>query len=176
MNVTIFCAHRESNDEKLLAIIRELGAYLAKHNHTLVYGASKIGLMKEIADAVLDNGGKVKGLGCKIYHQNNATYERLTDVTIYDTISERRTQLIQQGELYIALPGGIGTLDEITEVMELKRCAKDFPKVVFFNYDHFYETFKSFLTELDQKGYLKENDLSLYDFPETLEELLALIP
>lgn len=175
MNVAVFCAHRPCNDETLIAEIQKLGAYLAKEGHTLVYGASKVGLMKEMADAVLDNGGKVKGMGCLIYHQMGETYERLSDVVIYDTIAQRRTAMIKGSDFFIALPGGIGTLDEITEVMELKRCQKDFPKVVLFNYDHFYDTFERFLKEMDEKGYLKENDLSLFDFPKSMDELLALM-
>jgi len=175
MNITIYCSSKQVKDKKLENEIINLCKYIAKNNHTLVYGGSQAGMMKLIADTVLDNNGKVIGVEAKHFVKKGQLYSRLTQIHIEDTIAKRRSKMIELGDLFIALPGGIGTLDEISEVMELKTLDENFGKVILFNYNNFYSPIIDMLDKMQNQDYLYSNYKNLFYFPTSEKEIENII-
>ncbi|NTW33853.1 MAG: TIGR00730 family Rossman fold protein [Bacteroidetes bacterium] len=119
--ICIFCGSSFGND----AIYREkaeaLGKLLALENITLVYGGSNLGLMGVIADSALTNNGKVIGIIPEHLESKGISHKRLTNLHIAKTMNERKAMMIDISDAFIALPGGYGTMDEITEVLSLNQ-------------------------------------------------------
>ena len=117
MNITVYLGAREGNDPALKEAVRALGAYIGENGNTLVYGGSKSGLMGVLAQAAMDRGGKVIGVEPQFFIDEGFEMEGLDELIITQTMAERREKMIRLGEAFIAMPGGTGTLEEISEVM-----------------------------------------------------------
>jgi uncharacterized protein (TIGR00730 family) len=96
---------------------KELGKLLASRDIALVYGGGNIGLMREIADAVLENGGEVTGVMPGLIAEKEIVHEGLTHLHIVETMHERKALMAKLSDGFIAMPGGFGTIDEIFEIM-----------------------------------------------------------
>ncbi|MBQ9272746.1 MAG: TIGR00730 family Rossman fold protein [Mogibacterium sp.] len=117
MNITVYCGAAEGMDPEFAARARELGAWMAKHGHVLVYGAGNSGMMGAVSDSLIENGGSAIGVTPEFFVLAEETRSDLDEVILADDMSTRRNWMIEHGDAFIALPGGMGTLDEITEVM-----------------------------------------------------------
>ncbi|WP_151774169.1 TIGR00730 family Rossman fold protein, partial [Streptomyces abyssomicinicus] len=95
--------------------VADFGAYLADQGITLVHGGGRVGLMSEIADAVVDAGGKAIGVMPRHLVDRELAHDRLTKLHIVDTLHERKARMTELADAFVALPGGPGTLDEFFE-------------------------------------------------------------
>jgi len=116
-SVCVFCGSSPGLDPDYTRAARELGALLGQRGITLVYGGSSIGLMRAIADACLDNGGHVVGVMPQGLVDKEVAYAVLKEMHIVESMSIRKQTMADLSDAFIAMPGGIGTLDEIFEVM-----------------------------------------------------------
>lgn len=113
--VAVFCGSRHGNDPRWTALAETTGRRLAEQGITVVYGGGHVGLMGVVADAALAAGGDVVGV---IPHQLDArelTHQGLTEVHVVDDMHQRKALMAERSDAFIALPGGVGTLEEITE-------------------------------------------------------------
>lgn len=153
MNITVYCGSRSGSDPAFEAGARALGKWIGTHGHTLVYGGSAGGLMGALADEALAAGGKVIGVEPDVPMIRARQHPGLTECVYTDSMSERRTEMIRRGELFIALPGGLGTLDEITEVLDLRSLKLREAPVVFFNVNGYYEPMKAVFENIVKNGF-----------------------
>ncbi|MGD0711100.1 MAG: TIGR00730 family Rossman fold protein [Bacteroidales bacterium] len=120
-SICIFCGSSLGNDiiykEKAIA----LGKVLAKENINLVFGGSHLGLMGVIADATLNEGGHVIGVITEYLFNKGITHNGLSELNVVKEMTDRKAMMIEMSDAFIALPGGYGTLDEITEVLSLNQ-------------------------------------------------------
>ena len=116
MNITVYLASSTGNDPKFLTAIKELGTWIGTSANTLVYGGSKTGLMGVLAQSVLQAGGKVIGVEPQFFMDEDFQYEGLTELIVTKDMAERKAKMIELGEAFIAFPGGVGTLEYITEL------------------------------------------------------------
>lgn len=98
-----------------------LGKLLAKENISLVFGGSHLGLMGVIADTVLNEGGHVNGVITEYLYNKGITHTGLSELNVVKEMTDRKAMMIELSDAFIALPGGYGTLDEITEVLSLNQ-------------------------------------------------------
>ena len=117
MNITVYLGANEGNDPKLKEAVRELGMWIGKSGNSLVYGGSKCGLMGELAESVLTAGGEATGVEPQFFIDAGYEYDALTRLIVTRDMAERKTKMIELGDVFIAFPGGTGTLEEISEVM-----------------------------------------------------------
>lgn len=117
MNITVYLGANKGNDDKLSKAVVELGKWIGKSNNTLIYGGSKTGLMGELAQSVLSNNGKVIGVEVELFVKDNLEFEGLTKLYVTKDMSTRKNKMIELGDVFIAFPGGTGTLEEISEIM-----------------------------------------------------------
>jgi len=115
-SVCVFCGSNAGNDPRFADAAREFGALLAKEGIALVYGGGHVGLMGIIADAVLANGGKAIGVIPRALWDREVGHRGLTELHIVETMHERKALMASVADAFVALPGGLGTLEEIFEV------------------------------------------------------------
>jgi uncharacterized protein (TIGR00730 family) len=115
--VCVFCGASAGVDRSYLAAAREVGAGLAQRGIGLVYGGGRVGLMGEVAQAALDAGGEVIGVIPQGLVDRELAHPGLTELLVVDTLHERKAEMAERADAFIALPGGLGTLEELAEVL-----------------------------------------------------------
>ncbi|MCM2315686.1 MAG: TIGR00730 family Rossman fold protein [Thermoanaerobaculia bacterium] len=113
--IAVFCGSATGRDPRHLDAARELGRALVERNIGLVYGGGSIGLMGAIADAVLEAGGEVIGVIPRTLWEREVGHRGLTDLRIVETMHERKAMMAELSDAFVALPGGLGTLEELFE-------------------------------------------------------------
>lgn len=117
MKITVFCGANNGRNEAYKENAKELGKWIADNNHTLVYGGGKVGLMDIIADTVLENNSEVIGIMPQFLVDREISHTGITEFIIVDDMSIRKEKLVNLGDVFVALPGGPGTLEEISQVI-----------------------------------------------------------
>ncbi len=115
-SIAVFCASSLGRDPAFAAAARTFGELLAREALTLVYGGGHVGLMGVLADAALEAGGRVVGVIPRALWDREIGHRGLTELHVVDTMHERKARMASLAEAFVALPGGLGTLEEIFEV------------------------------------------------------------
>lgn len=139
-SVCVFCGSSNAVDPKYLEAARRLGRDFAKNNVRLVYGGGGIGLMGAAAKACHDAGGDVLGIMPQFLRKREVIYDDVKTV-IVQTMHERKKMMFEESDAFVVLPGGIGTLEEIVELISWRRLDLHFKPSVFMNTDGFWEPF-----------------------------------
>lgn len=175
MNITVYLGANEGNDPLLKEAVRELGTWIGSSGHTLIYGGSKNGLMGEVAESVLDAGGRVIGVEPQIFIDQGFEYDRLTDLIVTKDMTERKAKMIELGDAFIAFPGGTGTLEEIAEVMSKVSLKWLSAPCILYNLNGYYDSLKELLLHMQEKGLSsKERQEGIY-FAKDLEEIKKIL-
>ena len=175
MNITVYLGANEGNDPFLKETVRELGAWIGTNGNTLVYGGSKSGLMGELAESVLQAGGKVIGVEPQFFIDAGFVYDEITELITTKDMSERMAKMIELGEAFIAFPGGTGTLEEITEVMSKVSLKHLDAPCILYNLNGYYDSLKQLLEhmiEMDLSSAEKQEGIY---FAEDLEEIQRIL-
>ena len=151
MNIAVYCASRPGSDPEFINEAKALGHLFGSEN-TLVYGGSMGGLMGAVADAALESGAGVIGIQPTVEAINYRRHPGLTEFIQTDTVAERRTGMIERAQAFIALPGGLGTLDEISEVLSLMSLNIVNAPVAFVNTNGYYAPLKAFFDGIIKNG------------------------
>ncbi|KQV17362.1 MULTISPECIES: TIGR00730 family Rossman fold protein [unclassified Kitasatospora] len=172
MNITVFCS-AYSLDEKYTAPAAEFARLLGEGGHTLVWGGSHAGLMGLLADGVKEAGGRLVGISVEFLAHK--TYEGADELVMTRDLAERKAQLLARADALVVLVGGLGTLDEITEVLELKKHALHDKPVVVLDTEGFYGGLRTQLERMDVEGFLPRPLAELITFAAEPAEALALL-
>ena len=172
MKVTVYLGANMGDNPSFKEATIALGRWIAKNGHILVYGGSKMGLMGVLGDTVLENGGQAHGIMPQFLKDREIAYEGLTSMTIVETMAERKTAMLEQGELFIALPGGLGTLEEISEAIAAARVDKP---CVFFNLNGYYDAMKAMLGTMVAHDFLEAETAAKFLFTDNFSEIEAFV-
>ncbi len=175
MNITVYLGATKGKNPNFELKCKELGAWIAKEGHTLIYGGSKTGLMGVLAESVIVNNGKAIGIEPQFFVDKEAQYENLTELIVTKDMSERKKKMIEFGDAFIAFPGGTGTLEEISEVISKTTLKQLYAPCIFYNIDGFYNPLKSFFENLIKEELSTENRLECVHFANNIEEISSLI-
>jgi uncharacterized protein (TIGR00730 family) len=175
LHVCVFCAANEL-PEKFTAPAEEFARQLAIHGHTLVWGGGNLGLMRTISDGVKAGGAKIIGVSIDFFkHQH---HENADEMIIAKNLGERKAKMLERSDILVVLVGGIGTLDELSEVMELKKHHHHDKPIVILNTDGFYDGLKALFARMDDEGLLKltrQSTRDLVHFAQTPQEAIDYI-
>lgn len=175
MNITVYLGANEGNDPSLKRAVQELGAWIGENGHALIYGGSRCGLMGEIAESVLNAGGKVTGVEPQFFVDGELQHEGLTKLIVTQDMTERKTKMIELGDAFIAFPGGTGTLEEIAEVMSKVSLKHLDAPCILYNLNGYYDGLKELLNKMIELGLSsKERQNEIY-FAETLDEIKEIL-
>jgi uncharacterized protein (TIGR00730 family) len=175
--VGVFCGSSAGVDPAYTAAARELGALLTQQNITLIYGGAQIGLMGSIADAALAAGGQVIGVIPRMLMTRELAHPGLSELRMVETMAQRKELMMSLSDAYIALPGGIGTLDELFEVWTATQLGVEAKPFGLLNVQGYFDQLLGFLDHAVAQGFLREQhrrQLKLHDDPAALlRQLLA---
>lgn len=171
MRITVFCGANNGKSELYIKNATELGEWIADNNHTLVYGGGKIGLMGVIADTVLENRGEVIGIMPQFLVDREISHTSITEFIIVDDMSDRKTKLVDFGDVFIALPGGPGTLEEISQVISWVRVGKKDAPCILMNVDGYYDFLEQYFDKMVEEGFLTKEDRKNTLFTDNIEEM-----
>ena len=173
-NITVFCGSADDCPAAYLDAAEELGRLIARQGRTLVYGSGMVGLMGRVAKGAIEEGGFVVGINVECY-RDYPPYPGTGELLMAKTISERKQLLMDRGDAYIALPGGVGTLDELMEVWAVVQAGLMDKPMAVLNVNHYYDGLLTQLERAYQDKLLKEKDYRRLISAETPAELLRMV-
>lgn len=171
MKIAVFCSANRNIDPDFFTMTEELGKWMATNGHELVFGGCNIGLMDCIGKAVKQNGGRVIGVVPSLVEKGGKTFHDLDVEIPCDNLSDRKDLLLLQSDIVVALPGGIGTLDEIFTVAASHTIGYHHKMVILYNMKGFWDATISLLDDLQQKGMIRGDWHDYIEVANNLEEL-----
>ena len=171
MNITVYLGAYEGNDKSIRDAVRELGTWIGESRNTLVYGGSKIGLMGVLAESVIRSGGKAIGVEPQFFIDQVVQYEELTELIVTENMSQRKAKMIELGDAFIALPGGTGTLEEISEIMSNVSLRLIKAPCILYNHHGYYDDLKRQLAKMIEIGLSSEERQAGICFADSIEEI-----
>jgi uncharacterized protein (TIGR00730 family) len=154
-SLCVFCGSNVGASPRFAAAAHDFGTLLAKAGIALVYGGGSVGLMGVVADAVLANGGTAIGVIPRALWDREVGHRNLTELHIVETMHERKALMASLTDAFVALPGGLGTLEEIFEVWTWAQLGIHRKPLGFFDVDGFYAPLLSFLDAAVDDGFVR---------------------
>ena len=171
MNITVYLGANEGNDPALKQAVWELGTWIGESGNDLIYGGSKVGLMGVIAESALRAGGKVTGVEPQFFMEKELQYDAVTHLIVTETMAERKTKMIELGDVFVAMPGGTGTLEEISEVMSLLALDRLEAPCILYNLHGYYDSLQQLLDRMIAADLSSEYRQRNIYFVKNLDEL-----
>lgn len=152
MNISVFCGASRPSNTQYISAATLLGKSLAREGHTLLYGGSNLGLMGVVSSAALEEGGHVVGVIPSFFSEEIIQSQPVSELVRVVSMAERKEYLIAHSDAFIALPGGIGTLDEAFEVMVANQLGLSRKPIGLLNTNNFYQPLMQQLQLMEQEG------------------------
>ena len=174
-NIGLFCAASEKIEPVYAQHAREFGKWIGEQGYTLIYGGAAKGLMEATAAAAKEHGAHVVGVVPEVLIERGSVSKIPDETVTVANLSERKDVILDRSDILIALPGGIGTLDEVFHVMAAATIGFHDKKVVFYNVNGFWDSMAALLEEYRSKNFLRgETDkyVAFADSPEQLKEII----
>lgn len=171
MKICIFCSSKLNFVDSLVNDCRAFGRWMGSQKHGLVYGGSKSGLMGVMADAVMSSGGKVTGFLPKDLFPAEIPHRGIHALHEVSDLFERKKMMMEASDVFVILPGGVGTLDEFFEVITWKSLGCFDKPIYLVNIDGFWDTLKILFKDLHNKNMLDSNLLETFIMVEDFASL-----
>jgi len=173
-SVCVYCGSSFGTLDAYAQAARDLGQVLAGANLRLVYGGGGVGLMGETARSVHDAGGKVLGIMPKFLKSRESVYDDV-ETRIVENMHERKMMMFEEADAFVVLPGGVGTLEEVIELMSWRRLDLHKKPIIFLNIHDFWLPFFTLIEHTQTTGFTPENFSTTYVCADTVEEVLPAI-
>lgn len=170
--ICVFCGSSEGNDLAITDAAEAVGKLFAKRDIALVYGAAKIGVMGILAKNVLDNGGQVVGVIPGFLKKKEVVHLGLTKLITTENMHERKLRMQEESDGFIALPGGMGTLEELFEILTWQQLGLHQKPIGLLNINGFYNDLISLLETMVRKGFLSMEHYNLLQVDSDTKALL----
>ena len=174
-NVCVFCASSANIDERYLADAHQLGTLLAQGGWRCVNGGGAVGLMGAVTDGALDADGEVTGVIPKFMVDNGWCYDRLIDVVVTADMHQRKQIMSDMADAVIALPGGVGTLEELLETLTWRQLGLVKVPVIILNTLGYYDPLLAMLRHSIDEGFMKPSHDQLWQVAATPAEAISLL-
>lgn len=171
--LAVFCGSHSGNDPRHRAAAEELGRELARREVRLVYGGGSVGLMGVVADAALAAGGRVTGVLPRFLHDREVGHRGLTELRLVESMHERKAVMAERSDAFVALPGGIGTLEEIFEVWTWVLLGLHDKPCGLLNVAGYFDPLVEFLDRTVAAGFVGAAQRALLQVAPGVDELLA---
>lgn len=174
-SVCVYSASSTKIDEVYFNAARQLGQLLAKRRIRLINGAGSLGLMRSVADAVLENGGEVTGVIPKFLVEQGWHHTGLSKLVEVESMHERKQLMADLSDAVIALPGGCGTLEELLEIITWKQLGLYLNPIVILNTNGFFDPLLDMLTRAIDENFMRRQHGEIWHVATTPEEAVELI-
>ena len=176
MKICIFCSANGQLDPDFFTMTEELGRWLATEGHTLVYGGVNSGLMECVARAVHEVGGRTVGVLPQIVVKSGRLSDYVDTEVLCDNLSDRKQLMADKSDVFIALPGGIGTIDEVFTIAAAHTIGYHDKRVILYNMKGFWDDLTAMLDRLQQRGMVRgewRDYITVADSLDDIKDLLA---
>lgn len=171
----VYCSASRHLDERYYRGAAEVGRAMVAHGWGLVYGGGNIGMMGAVAQAVRETGGHVVGVIPEFMRARELANEQADELIVVDSMRERKRVMEERATAFLALPGGIGTLEELTEILTLRYINRIDKPVVIHNQDGFYEDLLRFFDRLSRERFKSVGVQPLYAVASGVDDIWPLL-
>ena len=175
-NISIFCGAHEGKNPEYAKAAKSVAELIAKKGINVVFGGGNVGLMKVISDTALDNGVEVLGISLKSLHALELANQRLNNIVVSETLLNRKDEFMSRSDAFIVLPGGVGSLDELAEIMASNQLGIINKPVGILNTEGYYDHLLEWFNKAVNEGFISSENLKellVSDSPEELVELIT---
>lgn len=175
MKICVFCSANEQIDPDFFLATADLGVWAARNGHTIVYGGVNCGLMECLAKATRQAGGRTIGVIPKIIEENGRISDHVDVELFCDNLSDRKQLMMDWADVFIALPGGIGTLDEVFTVAASATIGYHQKRIILYNVKGFWVSLIAMLDDLQQRGVIRRQWQQWITVANTLDDIDRLL-
>ena len=172
MKICVYCASSAKVDRVYFDATERLAKELVRANIEVVYGGGAIGLMGKLADTVIEQGGKIKGIMPKFMNEVEWAHKKVADFEFTDTMHERKSRFLENIDGLVTLPGGSGTLEELLEAITLKRLGQFTKPIIILNTNGFYDPLRQMLEKCVSERFMNEKHLQMWTFVNEPEDVI----
>lgn len=173
--IGVFCSANENIRRSYFDRTTELGAYIGQRGHQLVFGGCNMGLMECVAKAVKENGGTTLGVVPNKIEEYGAVSKYTDEIVNVNSLGERKEKMTEMSDVIIALPGGLGTLDEIFSVVASTTIGYYNKKVILYNIEGFWDELISLLQDMQERNFIRGRYTDFFLVATNLEQLKNII-
>ena len=171
--IAFYCGSANGHNLTYKSAISEIVEQLAVRNISVVYGGGNIGLMGVLGDAATAHGLHITGIIPRSLVDHEIAHPGLTELEVVDTMAQRKTRMEQLADTYIALPGGVGTLEELSEVLTLQQLGEITGPIVLYNIDGFWTPFVYTLQHMCDAGFINPKYIATLIVVDNPDDLFA---
>ena len=175
-NISIFCGAHEGNNPIYAQKAKNIAEIIARKGINVVFGGGDVGLMKIVSDTALDNGVKALGISLRSLYELELSNPRLDEVIVAETLLDRKDVFMQRSDAFIVLPGGVGSLDELAEVMASNQLGIINKPIGVLNTAGYYDHLIAWMNKAVAEGFISDanfNELIITDSCEDLVERIV---
>lgn len=172
----VYCGASERSDASYRQAAVDMGKIIGENQLGLVYGGGRMGLMGLVADAVLDNGGKAVGFIPEHLDEREGAHHGLTELHIVDSMHTRKLRMSERADMFIILPGGFGTLDEMFEIITWKQLAIHHKPIVIVNINGYWDPLKLLIDKVVDSRFAHDEHRHFMKIVDSVEGVLAHLP
>jgi uncharacterized protein (TIGR00730 family) len=171
-SVCVYCGSGPGGDPAFVAAARALGKVLAQNKIRLIYGGGAIGLMGTLATAVLDHGGEVTGIIPEFLKQKEVALHRVQELIVTPNLHQRKQLMFDHADAFVALPGGIGTLEELVEQLTWAQLGRHRKPILIANINGFWDPLRALLDHMTELQFIRSGLAVRYLVADRVEDIL----
>jgi len=172
ISICVFCGSRYGADSRFRAAAARLGELAGRARVRLIYGGGHVGMMGAVADAAIAEGGEVTGLIPSRLLEREVGHRAITELIVTKDMFERKQQMIDRADAFVILPGGLGTLDELLEVVTLRQLGYHAKPIVLVNLGGYWDPLVALVDRVIEQKFADPSARTLYRMVDTIEEVL----
>jgi uncharacterized protein (TIGR00730 family) len=171
-SICVYCASGPGKNPVFVEAAKSFGRVLAEHGIRLIYGGGSVGLMGAVAESVLDHGGNVTGIIPEFLVDREHMLARVLERVITRDMHERKREMFERADAFVALPGGIGTLEELVEQMTWAQLGRHKKPILILNTDKFWDPLCALLDHMEKLAFIRPGLSVKYLVADRVEEIL----
>jgi uncharacterized protein (TIGR00730 family) len=175
MRICVYCASSAQIDQSYFDATERLAKEFVKAGIEVVYGGGAIGLMGKLADTIIENGGKIKGIIPRFMNEVEWAHKKVEDLEFTDTMHDRKARFLENIDGLVALPGGTGTLEELLEAITLKKLGLFTKPIIILNTNNFYDLLNQLLEKFISENFINERHRQMWKFVDEPEDVIDAI-
>jgi len=171
-NVCVYCGSSSNVDPAYKEAATRLGNLIAEAGMNVVYGGGRVGLMGLVADGALDKGAKVVGIIPHHIEEREVQHDNLTEMHVVDTMHIRKQMMVDRSQAFAILPGGLGTLDELFEIMTWKQLGLHDKPIIVINMNGYWDKLLELTGNLAKEGFMRDTDMNVITVVDSVDDVV----
>lgn len=170
-NVCVYCGSSSNVDDAFKEAATKMGALIASEKWGVVYGGGRVGLMGLVADSAMNAGGEVIGIIPSHIEEREVQHEELTELVVVDTMHVRKQMMVDRSQAFVILAGGLGTLDELFELLTWKQLGLHDKPIVIVNINGYWSKLLTAIDNIADEGFMRQEDKGMFVVVDTVDEV-----